>query len=265
MKIRFLGVGAAFTTPAYYQSNMLITAPSGRHLLLDCGADARFSLSEQLGAIGADLAPETCHRLVDAVFISHLHSDHIGGLEWLAFSTYYDPQCPTPRMFGEARMLRELWSQSLRGGLYYNTGRTMSLDDYFRLEPQADNARFIWEGLELRMVKARHIRCNDEGMFSHGLVARAADGSGRAAWISTDALCDPALIAAMADEVDLIFHDSETAAAPTGVHAHYQQLRDLPAAVKAKMWLYHYQPEPAQRPEQDGFLGFVRKGQVFEL
>ena len=46
MKIIFIGVGAAFTTAEYYQSNMLIIAQSGKRMMLDCGSDARFSLNE---------------------------------------------------------------------------------------------------------------------------------------------------------------------------------------------------------------------------
>ena len=47
MKIKFIGVGGAFTTKDYWQSNAVVTAASGKHLLLDCGGYARFSLQEQ--------------------------------------------------------------------------------------------------------------------------------------------------------------------------------------------------------------------------
>jgi len=33
MKIKFIGAGSAFTSPDYYQSNMLITSKSGKRLL----------------------------------------------------------------------------------------------------------------------------------------------------------------------------------------------------------------------------------------
>ncbi|MDM8523453.1 hypothetical protein QUF80_08790 [Desulfococcaceae bacterium HSG8] len=49
MKIKFLGVGSAFTTPEYYQSNMPVTSRSGKQLLVDCGGDIRFSLGESKG------------------------------------------------------------------------------------------------------------------------------------------------------------------------------------------------------------------------
>jgi hypothetical protein len=68
------------------------------------------------------------------------------------------------------------------------------------------------------------------------------------------------------DRADLIFHDCETSKFPTPVHAHYNDLVKLPSQIKNKMWLYGYQPGPL--PEdviQQGFLGFVKRGQTFEL
>ena len=47
--------------------------------------------------------------------------------------------------------------------------------------------------------------------------------------------------------------------------AHYDDLVTLPEETKAKMWLYHYQPNPEQDAEADGFAGFIKKSQVFEL
>lgn len=57
----------------------------------------------------------------------------------------------------------------------------------------------------------------------------------------------------------------ETVCAPTGVHAHFDDLMTLPLSLKRKMWLSHYQPNPSQEPEKKGFMGFVVKGQEFDL
>lgn len=37
----------------------------------------------------------------------------------------------------------------------------------------------------------------------------------------------------------------------------------MPEDIKAKMWLYHYSDGDLPDAKQDGFLGFVAKGQVF--
>jgi hypothetical protein len=38
----------------------------------------------------------------------------------------------------------------------------------------------------------------------------------------------------------------------------------LNADIKAKMWLYHY-AKPVDSYKEDGFAGFVSKGQEFEI
>jgi hypothetical protein len=45
------------------------------------------------------------------------------------------------------------------------------------------------------------------------------------------------------------------------------ELKSLPAALKAKMWLYHWNGSFTKLPDAktDGFLGFVEKGQEFEF
>ena len=80
MKLLFLGVSSALSVgDKKYQSNMLIKSSTNRHLLIDCGTDIRHSLYEQ----------GVSHSTIDAVYISHLHADHVGGLEWLSFSKVF--------------------------------------------------------------------------------------------------------------------------------------------------------------------------------
>ena len=55
---------------------MILESEDGSKLLIDCGTDARHSLHE-LGLSYKD---------IEHVYISHLHADHAGGLEWLGFS-----------------------------------------------------------------------------------------------------------------------------------------------------------------------------------
>src|ERR1700733_4386232 len=84
MKLTFIGSGSAFTLGANnYHSNMLLENAHGERLLIDCGSDARHSLHE---------AGFSYHDIHD-VYISHLHADHAGGLEWLGFTTKFDPTC----------------------------------------------------------------------------------------------------------------------------------------------------------------------------
>jgi len=259
MKIRFIGVGSAFTTPDYFQSNLLITAPSGKKMLVDCGSDIRFSLRESMP--DAPLPYEG----IDAVYISHLHSDHIGGMEWLAFLTYFNPNQQRPQLYMEAATMREMWRTSLKGGLGCIEGKRMHLTDYFDCRPAAANGSFVWESIRFTLVQMPHIINGYRDFHSYGLLMEDARGGGAPIFFTTDTQYRPHLIRDIAQDVALILHDCETSPVRSIVHAHYRDLRQLPAEVRAKMWLYHYQPDPAFDPERDGFRGFVKKGQEFSL
>jgi ribonuclease BN (tRNA processing enzyme) len=295
MKIKFLGVGSAFTTPDYYQSNLLITARSGKQLLLDCGSDARFALAEYL------MDERKVFDAVDAVYISHLHADHIGGMEWLAFSTYFSPQPSKLVLFMEGKLMQKMWDHCLKGGLECIEGKMMQLTDYFDCRPQAEDGTFNWEGIQCTLVKMPHIITDSRNFapnnaphfkkpsffkklgfssllkrklfaatsplnhYSYGLLLTETDGKGTSVFITTDTQFRPNIIADMAEKADIIFHDCETTPFNTPVHAHYDELCTLEAALKQKMWLYHYQPHPSYQTEADGFKGFVVKGQEFDL
>lgn len=253
MKIQFIGVGSQFSDHDQYHSNLLVTAQSGKRMLVDCGSDVRFSLTEQK-VKPADL---------DAVYISHLHADHIGGLEWLALSTYFETSAPPLKLFGEGHLLKRLWEHSLKGGLECLGGERKQLADYFDCQPLTEEKPFDWEEITYTMIKMPHVACGDCDHCSYGLTLKTAGDPDSRIFISTDTTYQPEVLKHIAEEADLIFHDCETTRRKTTVHAHYEQLRTLPLSVKRKTWLYHYQPGSGYNPLKDGFLGFVRKGQQF--
>ena len=108
MKLVFLGTGSAFTLENY-QSNMVVEVNDGL-LLIVCGSDARRSAAN-LGWSAFDIMD---------VYVSHLHADHIGGLEWLGFVSYFgrsraDPSA-RPRLHIRRNLIEGLW-YSLHGGM----------------------------------------------------------------------------------------------------------------------------------------------------
>ena len=68
MKITFLGVGEAFDENTPNNSHLIVTEKT--KLLLDCG----YSIPQQLWKFNSD------PNFLDAIYISHQHSDHFFGL-----------------------------------------------------------------------------------------------------------------------------------------------------------------------------------------
>ena len=256
MKITFAGAGSAFTTPEYYQSNIVVESGlTQKRFLVDCGSDARFALAE-MGLKATD---------VDGVYISHLHADHIGGLEWLAFVTHFAPGAPKPKLYVVRNLADALW-RSLEGGLHSIEGDVMGLGDYFDMHLVPINQRFYWGELAFSPVQTVHIMNGYEIVPSYGpLIQPNIKNPGHKVFITTDTQYAPHQIERFYREAEIIFQDCETTPAKSGVHAHYDDLKGLPAGTRAKMWLYHYQPDPPYDAVADGFRGFVRKGQEFCL
>ena len=253
MKIKFLGVGSAFTTLDYGQSNMVLTGKSGKKMLIDCGGDARLFFQDY------NLNIED----IDSIYISHLHSDHIGGMEWFAFVSYFIPGYGPPDLYMEKNIMGEIWESSLKGGLKCIEGKVMDLKDYFKCHAIKENESFVWDGIKLTPIKLPHITTSTIVFYSYGLIIEDLSTKAKPIFLTTDTKFCPDLISEIMEESELIFHDCETTDFQTTVHAHYDELCTLPETIRKKMWLYHYQPNPIQDPIKDGFKGFVTKGQEF--
>ncbi|ERN42979.1 metal-dependent hydrolase of the beta-lactamase superfamily III [Rubidibacter lacunae KORDI 51-2] len=253
MQLTFLGSGSAFTVGAdNFQSNMLLTTAGGRRLLIDCGSDIRFSLYS-VGLSYFDITD---------IYISHLHSDHVGGLEYIGFTRKYDPRCECPHLYLSKELTSELWERTLSGGMRSLEGDIATLDSFFAVHPVERGGGFAWEGVEFQLVRVVHVNNGFFLMPSYGLFFEI---DGTKIFLTTDAQNQYGRYQEYYRRADTIFQDAETAMRPTGIHAHYNDLRHLPADLKRKMWLYHYQPGPLPDARADGFRGFVKRGQVFDF
>jgi len=157
-------------------------------------------------------------------------------------------------------LLEEMWTHSLSGGMRQAAGDRSSLADFFEPKPVRRAGGFQWEGIRLELVPTRHVVGESCAMISFGLFFEIA---GTSILLTTDTIFAPDDLGPYFERADLVFHDCETSADPTGVHAHYTDLVGLPASVKAKTWLYHYNDGDKADARADGFLGFVRPGQTF--
>lgn len=253
MLLKFSGTGSAFTVgDGNYQSNMVLEDSQGNKLLIDCGTDARIALSE----IGIK------HSDIDAIYISHLHADHVGGLEWIAFTRKHGHDTnKKPSLYIHEKLAEPLWNHTLSGGLSSSNDSSISIESYFDLKAIKGSA-FTWKGHKFNIFPAPHTTTGCYQMSSYGL--NFID-EGKNILITTDIRFEPVIMKELYAGADLIFQDCEISEKPSGVHAHYEQLRTLSKEIKGKMWLYHYQSGPLPDAKKDGFKGFVKKGQVFEL
>lgn len=253
MQLLFLGSGSAFwLKPDNYQSNILLKSKSGKNLLIDCGTDIRFSLETE----------GISYRNIDDIYVSHLHADHVGGLEFLGFSSRFDKGCEQPGLYISEIIEHDLWTHCLSGGMGIMDGKLCTLDDYFSVHPISETEKFVWEGVEFNLVATDHVLGKKKSMRSYGLFFTIGTQS---VYLTTDTIFCPEELGKYMQNADLILHDCETSPGASGVHARFEDLLSLPAAIKSKMWLYHYDDGPLPDAATGGFCGFIRRGQVFEL
>lgn len=258
MTLQFLGVGNGDASLSVGHSNLLIGPDIDNEdvLAVDWGTLAPYIFRDELGF--------DFHK-VDALYISHLHADHIGGLELFAFNRYFKPKRDAngvrirPKLIMAQQLYKELWT-SLKGGLESVQGSIMALTDYFDCVPAAKGS-FIWNNYKFTIFPTTHIVSGYIIRNSFGLMIK---GPKKMTMFTTDTQFAPDLLRAHYNEADTIFHDCETADFPSGVHAHYNDLITLPEKIKRKMWLYHYSKE-LESYITDGFQGFARKGQRFAI
>jgi len=239
MKLTFVGTGSAFCMDNY-QTNMLISR-NGRNLLIDAGGDIRFGLKE----IGMG------YKDINSIYVTHCHADHIGGLEWFAFCTYFDPTVIEKiELIGNNKLVRELWDNCLKGGLKSIQGYQPRLHDYFDLVQVRENRKFDWEGITFEIVQSIHIMNKYAIVPSFGLMITDPD-TGKKIYYTGDTQFNPNQIRDFYDEADLIIQDCETSPFKSGVHANYSELRsdELSPEIRAKMLLQHYQDNVLDVPD----------------
>lgn len=249
MKLTFIGSGAAFTNNNYH-SNILIEL-NNKKLLIDCGSDARFSLGDL----------NYSFKDIDTVYISHIHADHVGGLEWLGFCRKFTPGSTRPNIIAHKNILDNLWEHCLSAGMKTLDAEEAALSTFFNPQALSYPSAFKWEGVDFNLVKTLHIKNNNKVLDSYGLLFEVNNTK---IFLTTDTRLVLDEFTPHYETADLIFHDCETQP-QSGVHTHYTELLTLPADIKSKTWLYHYNSGELPNAVADGFKGFIKKGQVFSF
>lgn len=242
LSLHFLGVGNA-SAHELGSSAAVLEEDGSPLLLIDCGPQ---TLRQFAAAYG------TVHPLPSAVFITHLHLDHIGDLEALFYRAALQA---APRalckLFVPASLIDALNRRLCFNALSLAEGR-VNIWDAFQLIPVDE---YFWlDGMLFKVLPARH----------HGY--RKAFSLHLPGWFyyTGDTRPVPELLSQFACAGETVFHDCGIRSNPshTGVD-------ELPANYEAdlleRMVLYHYESEASG--DQLEALGYrvARPGHRFAL
>lgn len=306
MKVTALGVNSAFAVgevlslpgegpikKAYvpkFQSNFLLEFDIGKEkpyrFLFDMGSDIRHSLLYSAGLKVGD---------IDAIYVSHCHADHTGGIEGIALSTFFNPfwrpqkkswldskgdinilnllmrddnaafpdDCK-PELFAHRDVMGEVWKAAAPGLKTLQGVRDVKLDTYFTLRPMTSNvSKKIKDGNRewiFYTIESTHVMSGTASMPTFGLMWECSDG--KKIYMPSDTmLLMPPSMKTFYVKADVVYQDTETGP-KSGVHSHIDDIEATDPEIKKKLYLYHYNEEP--KVDESTYKGILRTGDVHE-
>ena len=229
MNIIWNGTGAAW---AYgYGNSSAIVEARGKRLLVDCG----HTVPARLKQMGLSLQD------IDGVFISHLHGDHVYGLEEWGFRNMLQWEIRPPLFIAE-NLAGHLWSNVLAGTMGQTCDRSCLLKDYFDVIPLNVGTPQPFGPFTLAIHPVRHIP------HAHAYGVKVA-AEGASVGFTCDTLADRD--AWFYEDTACVFHDcSFKPYYSSTVHAHFDQLCQYPAEWRSRTYLVHYDDDIADKREQ---------------
>lgn len=214
LALRFLGVGSAQAVELG-SANAVIERDGAPLLMIDCGPEGLTAYLERYG------------RAPDALFITHAHLDHVGGLERVFYRAWFDPaRRGAVKLFVPVTLIGVLHERLAN---YPNVVAEGGVNfwEAFRLVPVR---RGFWhDGFWFDVFPVRHHAPES----AYGLALRGAF-----VWTG-DTRPIPELLSRYGTRRELIAHDCGLVGNPS--HTGLDDLvREYDAATRARMTLYHY-------------------------
>ena len=239
------GVGDAFSV-RHWGTNFLCRA-GDFVLAVDCPDAYRRALKANAFDHG-DGTLDAEH--IDALFLTHLHGDHVNGLEMLLAYRKFAAGGPL-QLWTTPDVADVLWENRLAvslGTMFDGTNyNAMHFEDYAELRIVPWGAPMSVGPFQLETRRTVHHIPTAGLRITH---------DGATLGYSCDTAWDPDHFAWLRD-ADLIVHETSFGPAHTPLH----QLVAQPADVRAKLLIAHY-PDSVTEPEE---LTFAREGSVYEV
>jgi ribonuclease BN (tRNA processing enzyme) len=224
LRLLCLGIGDAFSARHY--STCFALESDGRWILVDCPHPIRKIVREGALAAGAPLDVAQ----LDAVVLTHLHGDHVSGLEVLAYYFRYVLDRRVT-LYTHPDVARLLWPGVLTGSMAWAIEaagappRQRQFEEFFDYRPLVEDQPCPVGPFQ---VSCRH------NVHSVPTIALKITAGGRTLGYSADTQFDPTLLDWLAD-ADLVIHEANSGF----MHTSVSDLMTARPEILAKMRLIH--------------------------
>lgn len=225
MTLEFIGCGNS-TSEDFGNSSAVITLANNKKMVIDFGFTAYRAYKNKFKS------------LPDAVYITHTHLDHIGGLQSLYYDALFTKKDPI-KLFIHYRQVGML--HNIMGRLENTVaGHAVNFYDAFQLTPVSDE--FWFENTKFSVFEARHHAPH----FSHGISVK-----GRFAFTG-DTKPIPEALLSIASQGEVIFHDLSVHEQPS--HTFLKELKSYPDHLLRNMIFYHlHSNKDVEMVESEGY------------
>ena len=251
MSIRLYALGVGDTFTEKHHTHALLLEAEGFRLAIDCPDSYRRVLRHARDKAPPATAAALDLAGIDHVLVTHVHGDHMNGLEGVAFFKRF-AQHSRLSLHTIAAVREGLWEQRLAAsmGRLWDGTKFIELEfaDYFAWnEVSLDEATTIGP-FTVRARRTTHHVPTSALIIEH---------AGRSIGISSDTAFDPALVQWLA-QADLVVHETNYGPA----HTAYADLLTLGQDVRDKLHLIHY---PDEFDIAASAIPVLREGDVLDV